>query len=367
MNIYIDGTFFRLSGIGRIYENVMGALLESDVVEKVCTVVPVSRRREFLNRFSSSKLDARFVNYENITWRDFTVKALDIGKFSPRPDIYYFPNYYFPFGLRGKIVVNINDIIPIYPLFDIPGWKKAIVRFLISRSIKISRRCVCISRFTRDDVLREFHCKPDRLAVIYPWIDDKYLDYDRNMSADEPRIVGADYILFVGNRFIHKNLAALLAAFHMVLDDFPELKLVVAGKKVRKRDDVDICREKYGLQEHVIEMEALNDSQVMNLYRHSSVFVFPSFIEGFGLPPLEALAFRRHVVCSDIPVLREVCGDSVRYADPRDPAALAREIRNALTAPPKTDSLSERDRERIHIYRKEKSLSQFMDLFSGLS
>jgi glycosyltransferase involved in cell wall biosynthesis len=131
---------------------------------------------------------------------------------------------------------------------------------------------------------------------------------------------------------------------------------------MRKVDDVDITVKELGLEAKVIEMESAGDATVRNLYRHAKAFVFPSLVEGFGIPPLEAMAFGVPVVCSDIPVIREVCGDAVRYAATSDPASFAAEIRNVLSERENRETIR-RGRDRIGLYRRKTAVKQYLDLF----
>lgn len=353
---------FLESGIGRVYANVLRALLDADGVERISTVVPVSREREFRGMFSSPRLEARFVPYGQGSWKEFFVKGRTIGGIHPKPDLYYFPNFYVPFFFRGKFLATIHDLIPIYPLYDIPEWKKAAVRFLMRRSLRNAAGCVCVSRFTRDEVVRMFRSDGKKLTVIHNWIDDGYLELAGVSAEDEAPAVEGDYLLFVGNRFVHKNLGTLVRAFSLLRSDFPRLKLVVAGARVRKVDDIDTAVKDLGLEEKVVEMIRPGDAVVRNLYRHAKAFVFPSLVEGFGFPPLEAMAFGVPVVCSDIPVIREVCGDAVRYAAPSDPAAFADQIRNVFSEREPRQAIL-RGKERVKTFRRETAMKRYLDLF----
>lgn len=362
MNIYVDGISFHQSGIGRVYANVLRALLDADGVDRVSTIVPISREREFHEMFSSPRLDVRFVPYVQGSWKEFFIKGRTIGGIRPKPDLYYFPNFYVPFFFQGKFLVTIHDLIPIYPLYDIPEWKKAAVRILMRRSLRNAARCICVSRFTRDEVMRLFRCNGETLSVIHNWIDEGFLEMADVPEGDEPPAVEGDYLLFVGNRFVHKNLGTLVRAFRLLISDFPRLKLVIAGGRVRKVDDVDTTVKDLGLEEKVVEIVSPGDAVVRNLYRHAKAFVFPSLVEGFGFPPLEAMAFGVPVVCSDIPVIREVCGDAVRYAVPSDPASFADEIRKAVAERDRGHSIR-KGKEQVRLYRRETSVKRYVELF----
>lgn len=362
MNIYVDGMFFRLSGIGRIYANVMNALVESDEVSRICTLVPRGREDDFRRTYPSGKIDARFVGFPPLGFSDFFRKAKIIRAFRPPPDLHYFPNFNVPFFLSGRIVSTVCDLIPISPHSDLPVHKRAGFRFLVGRSLRASDRVVCISKFTEAEVSRTFGIPPKRMEVIYPWVEERFLQ-GTGPDRDQARLVEGDYLLFVGNRFVHKNAQALIEAFRMLLPEFPGLRLVFAGARMRRRDVVDEAMSDPVIGARIVPYLHASDKEIRNLYSFARVFVFPTFIEGFGLPPLEAMAFGVPVVCSDIPVIREVCGDSVSYADPQRPESFAARIREMLSEGPGGFLSREKAGGIYRTFRKDEFIRGYLELF----
>lgn len=360
MKIYIDGMLFRHAGIGRIYQNLLQGLAESPEISRIYTVVPEGRREDFLREYPYDKIEAVFTDLP-FDYREYFRKGLLIRKFKPDPDIYYFPYHNVPYFLKGTVVSTICDLIPISPFYSLPWHARCRFRYLLSHALKVSTRIVCISGFTKSQVTDCFDVSPDRIEVIYPPLED---DPSRDPPAlpGDGRMVKGDYILFVGSRNPHKNLKCLIDAFGRLLPEFPGLKLVIAGARMRHRDEVDDALETEGLRGRVIPYVTATDRQIGNLYSHARAFVFPSLIEGFGIPPLEAMARGIPVVCSDIPVIREVCGDTVRYADPRDPADFARAIREVLTEPYGEKDV-QRGKERARRYSKSNSVAAHLSLF----
>ena len=362
MNVYLDGMFFRLSGIGRCYENLLQALLASDDVGRVSTVVPESREREFRAMFDHEKLDARFVDFPNLSPSDILLKGRVIAKFVPRPDLFHFPNINVPFFLRGTIISSINDVIPLSEHSDFSGIEKAGFRFLAKRALRVSSRVVCISESCRDQVAEKLGVQKTGISVIYPWLGEEFPE--RVEAARRgPRVVEGDYILFVGNRYLHKNLKVLMEALRLLSQDFPGLKAAVVGTRMRPMDDVDVADSDPLLRGRVLQFPQASDDAVASLYANARAFVFPTLMEGFGIPPLEAMATGIPVVCSDIPVVREVCGNAVRYADPSDAGSFAGRIRAALTEPEWNEVYRKRGAERVRRYTREESIRRYLDLF----
>ncbi len=362
MRIYVDGMFFRLSGIGRCYENVLQALLEAPDVSGVCTIVPRGMGEDFTRSFPDGKLEVRFADFPHLSYGDFFRKAGMIRMFSPPPDILFFPNFNVPFFLGGKIVSTVNDLTPISRYSDYSGLQQAGFRFLVRRVLRVSERTVCISEFGRRLVMDAFGTPPDRLPIIRPWVSETFLGGEETAPGKAAPVEG-DYLLFVGNRYGYKNLGGLLAAFRLLLPEFPGLKAAIVGVQKGTRGDAERLLEDPSLRGSAVEFPRATDEELAALYANAKVFVFPSFMEGFGLPPLEALSFGVPVVCSDIPVIREVCGDAVRYADPSDPASIAGQVRCALIETERNGIYREKGVERVRRYNREDSIRRYLDLF----
>ena len=360
MRIYLDGMLFLHAGIGRIYQNLLQGLAGSPEVSRIHTLIPRARKDDFLRRYPYDKIDAVFTDLP-FDYREYFGKGPLIRKFRPEPDIHYFPYHNVPYFLKGTVVSTVCDLIPISPFSSLPWHAKTRFRYLVSHALKVSMRVVCISEFTKSQVTDGFDVAPDLLEVIYPPLGDG-LSKGQPVSPGEDPMVEGDYILFVGSRNPHKNLKCLIDAFGKLLPEFPGLKLVIAGARMRPRDEVDEALGIEGLRGRVIPFVAATDREIWNLYSNARVFAFPSLIEGFGIPPLEAMARGIPVVCSDIPAIREVCGDAVRYAEPRDPEDFARAIREAIKIPDGEEAVR-RGREKAGRYSKSDSVAAYLALF----
>ncbi|MBI5341848.1 MAG: glycosyltransferase family 4 protein [Deltaproteobacteria bacterium] len=361
-SIYIDGMFFRSSGIGRCYENLLRALDGSEDVSRVCTIVPRAREAEFRRSFSSGKIDARFVGFSYLGLSDFLRKGFLIRAFRPAPELFYFPNINVPFFWNGRTVSQLHDLIPLTRFTDWPRRHRLAFRHLAGRALRKSRMTVCVSEFAKGQVMEEYRVSGDRLRVIHNWIDDGFLQAAARAGSEKPLVEG-DYLLYVGNRSSHKNLKTLMDAFRLLSPVFPGLKVVVVGARMRPQDDVDAAASDPGLAGRVVQVPRALDERLRNYYAFARAFAFPTFVEGFGIPPLEALAFGVPAVCSDIPAIREICGDAVRYADPFDPGSFAREIHSALSDPESNAVFREKGLNRLLLYRRERALSRFLELF----
>jgi glycosyltransferase involved in cell wall biosynthesis len=182
-------------------------------------------------------------------------------------------------------------------------------------TVRRSRRVVTISEHAKQALVERLGLPPDKVRVIYLAVD-----HERFTPGDEGR---EPFLLYPANPWPHKNHRRLLEAFRLVRAQHPDLRLVLTG---------------HGHEEPVPEGVEIAGrvplDELVSLYRRASAVVFPSLYEGFGQPPLEALACATPVACSDIPPLREVCGDAAVYFDPTQPEAIAAGIEEALRRGP---------------------------------
>lgn len=335
MKIFIDGMLFRHTGMGRIYENLVDGLTRSEEIEGISTLVPAGMEQAFRNRFSSNKISASFTDLRD-NYKEYLYKGQIINREFPGQDIYHFVSSNVPFFLRGKVVSTVCDLITISPLFGLPWHRRVRFEYPVYHAINRSNHVVCISEFTKSEVCRTFKTPPEKISVIYP-----PLTFHDAPGEGKIPSVASDYLLFVGNRHVHKNLRCLFAALRILVPKFPDLKVVIAGTRMTQVDDIDQALSDPLLKDRIIAIQGAGDAEIRTLYTNAKAFVFPSKIEGFGIPPLEALHAGIPTICSDIPVLREVCGNSVLYANPLNPADFAQKIEKTLMTPPSAAQILE--------------------------
>ncbi len=357
---------FRRTGIGRVFENALAGLLASDAVEAVQVVIPESRRPAFESDYASHpKVSVAYAPFEPFSPGDFLLKQRLIDRFSPRADVFLYPNMNVPLFPRGKVVFTVNDIIMMTPASSWHPVKKWLFRFLTRRALSRAAGLVCISETTRHEVGRVFGHVPCPTAVIHPAIGNEFHALRPESYRVEPPIAG-DYLFHVGIRVGHKNHAGLIRGWIEARKAFPGLKLVIAGKRLWE-DDVDRLRAELGLGDELVEVASPADEQVKALMANARAFVFPSLAEGFGIPPLEAMAMGAPVVCADIPVLREVNGDAALYVDPGDPLSIGRGIVAVLSDPAVRERLEGAARSRLPHFTRDRMAGQYLEFLQAVA
>ncbi|MHB1012098.1 MAG: glycosyltransferase family 4 protein [Desulfobacteria bacterium] len=363
MSIYLDGMFYRCSGVGRVYENLLAAFAMEPEVGEIHTIVPALHKERFLEQFSHPRIVPTFVGYGPMGVGDLVLKSAVLRSLRKKFELYFFPGHDVPLSVPGRYIVSVNDVTVFSPRFELPSYRKAGFHWLVSRAVHGAEAVVTISETVKGDLVREFGLPPEKIHVIYPWVKEIFFGPPGNEPLPEP-LQRKDYILYVGLRIAHKNVEGVLRAFLILVDDFPELRLVIAGGRYSTPDMVDRWKTDPRLKDRLIEIPDPTDEEIVRLFAGAKAFVFPSFAEGFGLPPLEAMASGVPVVCSDIPVFREVYGDAVRYADPARPESIAEGVRQVLTDPAYASRLAERGRKQADSYRQERSVRGYLELLS---
>lgn len=249
-------------------------------------------------------------------------------------DITWVPHYNVSLALPGPIVSTIHDVLHLEQEIVPRGLiQRLYAKSMMNWTRRRSRGIVFVSKFTQD----MFHAKVGMArneAVIWNGVDPIWFESKLKSRADaqEP------YVVFVGNGFPHKNLSRLIRSMKSVWESHGvRLKIVgnFDGLKTVDREAMDLALAN---QEYVHLMGKLSFENLRTTVAGSSALVFPSLYEGFGLPPLEALAQGIPVVVSDIPVHKEIFNGIAHFAEPYSEEALSKQIINAINDPADPDT-----------------------------
>lgn len=236
-------------------------------------------------------------------------------------DLAHFPHYNAPLGYRKPFVVTVHDCIHlIYPKSRLAYLY---AKTLIQSACRKSRIVITDSQHTKNDLMRLLGLPENKIRVIHPGVSERWrtqADEARKNRASAGPMFAGEYALYVGNVRSSKNIENLMRAYEKASEG-RKLRLILAGKnfmpdwtaRFKGRDDVLFLGE-------------VSDPTLVRLYANAKLFIFPSLYEGFGLPPLEAMASGVPVICSNAASLPEVAGDAALLFDPRDVSTLAAHI-----------------------------------------
>ena len=209
------------------------------------------------------------------------------------------------------------------------------------------------------------------MTVIYNGIDERFRQVPSVDATERVRYryqLEHRFILYVGNIKPHKNLVRLIEAFAQLrAQRNDDLKLLIIGDEISKWPALRQTVHARKLHKYVRFLGFLPDDMLAPLYRLASVFVFPSLYEGFGLPPLEAMASGTPVVTSNVSSLAEMAGDAAVLVDPYDVDAIAEGIRRALTDDTLAAHLREKGLARARAFSWDEAASRTRAIYTALA
>jgi glycosyltransferase involved in cell wall biosynthesis len=231
-----------------------------------------------------------------------------------------------------------------------------------------STRVLTVSETSKRDILRYFRVPEAKIDVIYNAIDERLgkAPSDAEMAQVRERYQLNDpFVLYAGNIKPHKNLERLIEAFHTLRrGGLEQVKLLIIGDEISKYATLRRAVHRYKLHKHVRFFGFVPDKTLASLYRLASVFVFPSLYEGFGLPPLEAMAAGTPVITSNVSSLPEVVGDAAILIDPYEPDEIAAAMRRVLTEPGLRADLHDRGLARVKQFSWARSVQRVREIYA---
>lgn len=278
-------------------------------------------------------------------------------------------------GLR-KVVITVHDIVP-YMMRDHPihnelahfydRWMDQTAMHNLQRA----DRLIAISRFTKKMLIEKLGCAPEKIRVILYGLDhdlfkpvtftDSFIQ-QYGLSFEHP------YLLYVGSELPRKNLPMLLQAIAKVKAEIPNIRLLKIGTPIfanQFNSLLDLSSE-LGLEDNITFISHPPQADLVKFYSFADLFVFPSLFEGFGMPPLEAMACGAPVICSNAASLPEVVGNAAITVDPYDIDGWARAIVRVLGDSNLRTDLSERGLEHARQFTWERHARETLAVYQEL-
>ena len=257
-----------------------------------------------------------------------------------RVDLLHTPHYHSPRFLRCRSVITVHDCVHV--LFPRAAGSKAEFRRAWLRTRRSVRRCsriIAVSEATRRDLTRLFNVPGEKITVIHNAIDERLTapsGEEEKKRILERYQVDAPFLLYTGNVRPHKNLARAIEAFAVLKSELREdpewrdLKLLIIGDELSRYQLLRRTAVRGGLQHEVRFLGFVPYETLRVFYRTAQIFVFPSLYEGFGLPPLEAMANGTPVLTSNVSSLPEVLGDAALLVNPENVFDISKGLRQLL-------------------------------------
>jgi glycosyltransferase involved in cell wall biosynthesis len=243
------------------------------------------------------------------------------------------------------------------------SYAKRVMRTAAHRA----RRVLTVSEASKQDILHYLGVAPGKVEVIHNGLDERFATLPPPEEVDRVRqrfLLTAPFVLYAGNVKPHKNVDRLIEAFALLRrQGFDEVRLLIIGDDVSKYKNLRRLVHRFQLHQEVRFLGFVPNATLAVLYRLASVFVFPSLYEGFGLPPLEAMALGAPVITSNVSSLPEVVGDAALLIDPRDAGSIAAAMARVLGDSALRDDLVRRGHERVRAFSWERSVARVREVY----
>ncbi len=273
-----------------------------------------------------------------------------------------------PWWSPCPVVVTIHDLAYIrYPQVH-PWGRRAYLTPLTRWTVRRARRIVAVSEYTRLETERLLGVPRERIVVLYEGVDADFrpLPPEEVEAFRRRKGLPARYLLYVGNLEPRKNLPRLIRAYSRVSRQYPHA-LVLAGPRGWGDEELLALVERLGLAERVLLPGFIPRQELSLWYNGAEVFVYPSLYEGFGLPPLEAMACGTPVLVSSAASLPEVVGEAGLQVPPEEVEAIAEALNRLLGAPDLRADLRRRGLEQAQRFRWEEMARQMVEVYREVS
>ena len=390
MRIGIDARFLgpKGKGLGRYTQRLIEELERIDSQNQY--VIFLRRENWDDYRPASDNFKKTLADYP---WYSFAEQIyLPFKIYQQKIDLMHFPHFNVPVFYFGRFVVTIHDLILRHfktrraSLLGPAGYwvKNLVYRMVIWLAVRRAQKIITVSNYVKEDIIDAFGVAEGRVVVTYegaPIVSSKLPPKARlakggkvqsSKSTSDNYKIDRLYLLYVGNAYPHKNLERLIEAFEILVKKYnQDIQLVLVGE-----DDYFYRRLKHEAKTSILaSMEVLqrivfagfvNDGDLEHLYDGAALYVFPSLCEGFGLPPLEAMAHGLPVVSSDKTCLPEILGNAAFYFDGLDANDIAQKIEKVLSDENLRLALVSRGYEQIKKYSWQKMAEEMLGIYVSI-
>ncbi|HUD47511.1 MAG TPA: glycosyltransferase family 1 protein [Candidatus Baltobacteraceae bacterium] len=360
MKILFDGYIFRMQragGINRYVAEIISGL-PADFLPVVTGVEDFGKnaprhpnlQRLCYKQFRPGRISRR---YYDTWWKPRVLRGIDLF----HPTYYHLSTGYSLSDFKCPMVLTVHDFVyAIYP--KLTEGSEEVLRDQTA-AIRRADFVICVSRATENDLLERFPEKRGQTAVIYHGSS-----FEIQPPLAEQKIFENPAFLFVGGRAGYKNFAFLLRAFAKASGSNSRIRLRVAGAPLSSEERWQV--HLLGIGDRVEEMVYPDEQQLKSLYRSSVALVYPSFHEGFGIPPLEAMACRTLAITSNATSLPEVVGDGGIMLDPKREDDWVDCLLKAAAGGADRDSMIERGLERVRMFSWKTTVDRHLEIYRRL-
>lgn len=329
--------------------------------------------------FFSENIKVKKTRWPNKVFNYFLQKTFNYPKLDKvvgGSDIFYLPHLNFAsFSKGSKNVITIHDLsflrYPEFFSFRKNFWHKALN---VKKNINKFDKIIAVSQNTKNDLIELLNVAEEKIEVIYPGISEKLIqfkDNDQNISVNqmlkEKYRLNKDFVLYLGTIEPRKNISGLIEAYNKLRDSGVDCLLVLAGGWGWKTKEIKRNWQKSPYQKDIRFIGYIKEEDKPVLYKMAKIFVYPSFYEGFGFPPLEAMYFALPVIASNVSSLPEVLGDSAILINPDKNEEIFQAMKVLLSNQVLKDSLIKKGYIQANKFIWENTARKYLEVFKNLS
>lgn len=357
LKVLFDLRMWNWSGIGR-YSTNLARHLSKQATKKQISI-------EYLKLSNDEKID-KTLDVLNPNFHQTNVKPFSLFEYTGRGlnfflnfNIVHIPHFVIPVRKRTNMVTTIHDVIPLfYPVTS--KSKRILIRHWIGKALELSNLVICVSKKVKNDINCVFGVDGEKIRVIYEAPDDYFFTNEGMVPLE--RLAGRDFFLVFGNWKRHKGLDIVISAFHSLGN---RLLVVVGNPPFAGEVEKSVVRKLHELEERelIIFTGRVSDGELKWLYRNCVAFIHPSRDEGFGLPPLEAMACGAAVISSNIPTSLEVLEQNALYYEVENSFELAQRIDQISNDPELLNNLKILSLEHARKFSWEKTAERTIECY----
>ncbi len=335
----------------------------------------------FFNSYKDVKIDLSWAEeFPNVTVKRFRLpnRLLNFSlRFFAYPkldrllggcDVFFLPNINFcALSKETYAILTVHDLSFVH-FCQTFSRKRRLWHFFVSPKKLLSRfdKILTVSDFTRHDVLATYGISPQKISVVHSGVDERYQIMSRNniglIKVKEKYKLPYRFILYLGTLEPRKNIVGLITAYDALRNEYQnceDVKLVLAGSPGWKTEGIFRAVANSPFREDIILTGFVDERDKQALYNLAEVFVYPSFFEGFGFPPLEAAACGRPVIVSNSSCFPEIIGPGALLIDPDRPEEITQALYQVLTDRKLAEHLARRAKKRADEFSWRKAAERF--------
>jgi glycosyltransferase involved in cell wall biosynthesis len=371
MRIAVDIRRMYEFGLATYVRNVVRTLGRIDTINEYILVGSAARFEKLgtlPENFHFHPLQNPEASFANYLEMHRAMNALEV-------DLIHVPHTFWrPLITKAPFVLTVHDLLDyMYRARTSNGMRRSIHSYMTRQVMHHAARIFAVSKFTKRDVARYFNVSPDKIEVVYNALDESFMR-GHSTEAEQAMIRGryqvdSPFLLYTGRISPHKNVARIIEAFSALKAElakegtYPDLKLIIIGDEVSKNPDIRRAVIRSGMQHEVRFLGYVSIDVLRIFFDMAKVFVFPSLYEGFGLPPLEAMAHGTPVVASNTSALPEVVGNAAMMVNPENVFEISRALQRVLTDQSLRERMKAAGLEQAQRFSWDTSVRRMLDVY----